>query len=295
MTVLVVGAGGLLGSNVVQCVLGQGNDVVGTYHSSAPDFEIPLEQLDIVDEASFRRLLDAYEPDAVINCAAMTDVDRCESDPDAAGEINGYAPGRLADECRSRGIEFVHVSTDYVFDGESERPYDEDATPSPIQVYGRSKRLGEHEVFEADEEALVVRLSFVWGIHRATGDLTGFPAWVRDRLVAGEATPLFTDQHVSPSRAGATAETLLDLLDGGHSGLFHVAARSCVSPHEFGIMLCERLGADETLIEQGQQSNVDRPAERPSHTCLDVGRVESALGREQPTLSEDLDSVSSLL
>lgn len=295
MNVLVLGAGGLLGSNLVAETGESGQPVAGTYHSTAPSFDIPLAQLDIRDGAAFQRVLHDHNPDVVINCAAMTDVDGCETQPDEAFAVNGRAPGELAATCSEHDVTFVHVSTDYVFNGEADSLYDEAAPTDPIQVYGESKLQAEHAVRESHTDPLVVRLSFVWGIHQTTNDLTGFPAWVRNRLTDGESTPLFTDQHVTPSRAGAAAGTILDLVRAGHSGLFHVASRSCVTPYDFGIALCERLDADETLIEAGQQTAVDRPASRPRYTCLDVRKVEGALARPQPTLAADLDAVSDLL
>lgn len=295
MDILVLGAAGLLGSNVVETASTRGWTVTGTYHSSRPSLDVPLSQLDIRSRDTFQSVLDEYNPDAVVNCAALTDVDRCEDAPAEAFAVNGRAPGDLAACCAQREVEFVHVSTDYVFDGKAAVPYVESASPNPIQVYGKSKLEGERAVREAYGDAVVVRLSFVWGQHQSTGDLTGFPAWLRDRLTAGETTPLFTDQHVTPSRAGAAAATILALLDSGCNDVFHLAARSCVTPYEFGSKLCSWIGADESLIEAGVQADVDRPAPRPQYTCLDVEKVEAELDRHQPTLDADLKAVASLL
>lgn len=295
MRVLVLGVGGLLGSNVATEAADRGVDVAGTYHSTRPSFEMPLDQLDIRDTDTVQELIDTHGPDAIVNCAAMTDVDDCEENPEMAREVNGRAPGQVAELCNDRGIAFVHVSTDYVFDGRGDRPYDESAATGPIQVYGESKLQGEHAVQDTHDSALVPRLSFVWGIHRASNELTGFPAWVRGRLLDGEPTPLFTDQNVTPSRAGAAAATILDLLALEHDGLFHIAAQSCITPYDFGTSLCDRLDVDAGLIEGGQQSDVDRPAARPQYTCLDVSKVESVLVIPQPTLEADLDAVEPLL
>jgi dTDP-4-dehydrorhamnose reductase len=295
MDVVVLGAGGLLGSNVVLTAQTQGASVAGTYHSDAPSFKVPMRQLDIRDEDPAGDVLAEFEPDVVVNCAAMTDVDDCEEHPDQAFAVNGRSPGAIAEECHERGIAFVQVSTNYVFDGTATEPYAESASPNPIQVYGESKLAGEHAVHEAHPGALQVRLSFVWGIHRATGELTGFPAWVRDQLAAGEPTPLFTDQFVTPTRAGAAVSTILELVDDGTSGMFHVAARNCVTPHEIGTRICELMAADSSLIDIVRRTELDRPADRPPYTCLDVENVERTLDRPQPTLAEDLEAVSALL
>ncbi|WP_436926641.1 SDR family oxidoreductase [Halosimplex amylolyticum] len=295
MRTLVLGANGQLGSNVVTAALDRGWEAHGTVRSSPERAPVECSRLDIRDADRAAALLDERAPDLVVNCAAMTDVDGCEADPERAHAVNGEAPGDLASACADRGIRFVHVSTDYVFDGRDQTPYDESGEANPLQVYGESKLAGERAVRNLDADSLVARLSFVYGTHGFTGEPTGFPAWVRGKLAAGESVPLFTDQHVTPSRAGQAAATLLDLADAGESGTVHVASRSCLTPHEFGRLLADRLDADPTLVEEGSMGDVDREATRPPHTCLDVSAVEAALDRPQPTTDEDLAAIDDAL
>lgn len=290
MRFLVVGANGLLGSNVVYACQQRGWDVSGTYHSTRPAFDIPLVQFDLKASNSFEDILGDHDPDVIVNCAAMTDVDGCERNPERALLLNGEAPGELAAHCEGNDVGFVHVSTDYVFDGTARTSYSESAKPNPVQVYGESKRAGERSVQNEIGNALVVRLSFVWGLHRSEGELTGFPAWVREQLQGDEAVPLFTDQWVTPTRAGQAAETLLDLIDDDAAGLFHVACRSCVTPYEFGEILAEYIPNDGDL-KAGSMSALNRDATRPTYSCLDVDKVESTLGRSQPTVREDVEAV----
>ncbi|PGF17146.1 dTDP-4-dehydrorhamnose reductase [Natrinema sp. CBA1119] len=291
MTVLVLGAGGLLGSALVNRGLDRSVDVVGTYHSEAPSFDIPLEQHDIRHTEEFQPLLDRYQPDAVVNCAALTDVDGCESNREAAFAINGTAPGELATSCATHDIPFVHVSTDYVFDGNGRELYDESASTAPIQVYGESKLAGEEAVRNVDGKTLVTRLSFVYGVRGDTDELIGFPSWVRDTLRAGDEVPLFVDQHLTPTRAGQASEAILGLLKSGTEGVYHIASRSCVTPYEFGSEIARLQDADDALITESEQSDVSRAADRPAYTCLDVTAVEEELGRSQPTLEEDLRAI----
>jgi len=291
MAILVLGAGGLLGSALVRTSLDRSLTVVGTYHSDKPAFDIPLVRHDIRDTAEFESLLAEYQPNAVVNCAALTDVDGCESQPTAATEINGTAPGELATSCAAQEIPFVHVSTDYVFDGEATTPYEEDATPNPIQQYGKSKLRGEQRVRAVDGETFIVRLSFVYGVRGDTDELVGFPAWVRNILADGDNIPLFVDQHITPSRAGQAAATILELIEAGKYGLYHVASQSCVTPFEFGREIAHLQMADETLLSKSAQSDISRAAPRPPYTCLGVDAVETALERPQPTLKEDLQAI----
>ncbi len=291
MRVLIVGANGLLGSNVVHAGLHREWNLCGTYHSTEPAFDIPLTQFDLRDYASFNEVLRNYDPDVVINCAAMTDVDGCERNPEQAQLLNGDAPGELAAQCATTGVNFVHVSTDYVFDGTNRQPYTESAKTNPQQVYGESKLSGEYMVTDALPDALIVRLSFVWGIHRGSDTLSGFPAWVRDQLHSDELVPLFTDQSVTPTRAGQAAETLLDLIQRDTTGYVHIACLSCVTPYEFGSVIADEIGHSDDLLIESSMDDVDRVAVRPTHSCLNVERVESMLDRPQPTIRDDVDAV----
>lgn len=295
MRTLILGANGLLGSNVVADAVDRGWEVRGTVRSEEVTAPAPLSSLDIRDTDRAADLLDERSPDVVVNCAAMTDVDGCERAPDRARDVNGRAPGGLASACAHREIPFVHVSTDYVFDGRTRAPYAESDDPNPVQTYGDSKLAGERAVRASGAESLVVRLAFVYGTHGFTGELTGFPSWVRSRLADGEAVPLFTDQRVTPTRAGQAAAVLLDLVDRGMRGTFHAASRSCLTPFEFGRLLATRMDAPSTLLREGSMADVEREAPRPRYSCLDVSKLEAALDREQPTVEEDLAAIETAL
>ncbi|QLH77286.1 SDR family oxidoreductase [Halosimplex rubrum] len=295
MRTLVLGADGRLGSNVVAAARDRGWTVRGTVRSDPADPPVHCDEFDVRDADRAAAVLDDAAPELVVNCTATVDVDGCERDPERARAVNGRAPGSLAGACAERGVPFVHVSTDYVFDGRASEPYDESAEPNPLQEYGESKLAGERAVRDAGGETLVARLSFVYGTHGFSGELTGFPAWVRDELAAGTAVPLFTDQRVTPTRAGQAAATLLGLAAAEARGTYHVAARSCVTPREFGALIAERLGVDPGLVDAGSMGDADREAARPRDTCLDVSRVEATLGRDQPTLAEDLAAIDGAL
>lgn len=285
---IVLGAAGLLGSNVVKHAIQHDEEVVGTYHSSKPSIPDTVENVDLRDYDQIIDVLEAYPSGPVINCAAMTDVDECERDPDRASAINAKAPRKIAAKCAEMGRTIVHISTDYVFDGTAESPYVESASTNPIQEYGRSKKAGDQAVRKEATSFLIVRPSFVYGIHNATGELTGFPAWVKSQLESGTNVPLFTDQHVSPTRAGQCAATILELLKMKVTGTVHVASRSCVTPYQFGQLVRKQIDAPATLLAEGSMDDLERQAPRPAYTCLDVSHVTQLLGRQQPTIESDL-------
>lgn len=290
MKVLVFGTSGLLGSNVAVKAAEHGFDVVGTYYTTEPDLDIDSRQCDITDSANTRQLITECNPDTVINCAAMTAVDICEENPDAAKAVNADAPKQIAQVCSENDINYTHTSTDYVFNGNIDHAYAIDDSPDPIQHYGKTKYAGEQAVKTTHSSALIIRLSFIYGIHQSTTELTGFPAWVISKLRNGESVPLFTDQFVTPSRAGQAAETIFELNTENRSGLFHVACRDCVTPYQFGEQIADRLRKQD-LISKSNQDDVDRLAPRPTHTCLNVEHTEQALDRAQPTLAADLDEL----
>lgn len=291
MRLLVIGANGLLGSNVIVAAKKRNWTVSGTFHSTEPTCDVPVTRFDLQNHERFDDVIDEHDPDVVINCAALTDVDECEEDPESAQVINGEAPGTIASHCEARDIDYIQISTDYVFNGKAEEPYSESANPTPIQTYGKSKLAGEQAVQSEMDDVLLARLSFVWGIHQWKNALTGFPAWVRDKILSDDEVPLFADQHITPTRAGQAAETLLDLIEQNATGLFHVACRSCVSPFEFGKLVAQHIDNNTAQLEIASMSDVKQEADRPKYSCLSVEKVEATLERPQPTLQEDIESI----
>jgi dTDP-4-dehydrorhamnose reductase len=311
VTLLVVGASGLLGGNVVATARRRDERVRGTYLTADPAAEsngtvtgsvagtfagegVETVRFDVTGGTGtdLGSLLDGV--DRVVDCAAVTDVDACETDPERARAVNAAWPGRLATACAERGIPLCHVSTDYVFGGR-DPPYTEGDDPNPLQVYGETKLAGERAVRDAGAEGpepLVLRVSFLWDVDRTAGTLAGFPAWIASELRAGGTVPLFDDQRVTPTRAGYAARVALDLFDAGSAGTYHVAARDCRTPFEFGERVAARMGADAAgRVERSSMCDLDRPATRPAATCLDVSKLEGELGRDAPTLDEDLEAV----
>jgi len=288
MRVLVVGANGLLGGNVTSVALDRSETVVTAYHSEDPEFDCPSYQIDITSATAVDALVTEIDPDTIINCAAMTDVDGCETDPEQAYAVNADGAEHVARAADSVDAALIHTSTDYVFDGEETAPYSEDAEPDPKQVYGESKLTGERRVRETYPDSLIARLSFVYGRSLPDESISGFPAWVLEKVRKGDEIPLFTDQRVSPSYAKTTAKTLLDLLEADQAGTFNVASRSCVTPYEFGELIVEEAGIGDATLTESSMNAIDRDAERPRYTCLDTTAVEEALDRTQPTLAESL-------
>lgn len=288
MRVLITGTRGLLGSNIVSVALNHGYQVIGSYHTEKPPFDVPLYKFDLRDDTRFTELLNKTEPDIVINCAARTDVDDCEKDPERAYAINAEAPGILASLCREAQIQFVQISTDYVFDGTNKTPYSEDDEPNPVQVYGASKREGELAALETYEQSIIVRISFVYGRNQATDELAGFPAWIVGKINTSEEIPLFTDKQITPTHAAQAAQTILELTEMETDGIYHATSKSCVTPYNFGLTIAEHTDIEDDVFTSTTLDATHRPATRPKYTCLSAEKIERKLKRPQPTLPQDL-------
>jgi dTDP-4-dehydrorhamnose reductase len=248
MKVLVTGAAGQVGRELVD-VFGQG--VVGLGRS----------QLDATDRDAVLATLTTVAPDVVVNAAAFTAVDACESEEERAFAVNAHAVGHLADACRGVGARLVQISTDYVFDGTKEGPYSEADAPNPLSVYGRSKLAGERA---AGPDALVVRTSWVFGAHGSNMVKTIL------RLAAEHDTLGFVDdQRGCPTSAADLASMIHRLVVEGLSGTFHVTNAGAVSWFEFAREVLSTAGLDPDRVEPISTADMPRPAPRPANSVLD--------------------------
>lgn len=252
MRLLVTGARGQLGGEIAGAAPGRGFEVVALSDT----------ECDIRDRAAVAAALDAQPVDAVVNCAAWTDVDGAESHPEEAYAVNAVAPGVLAVECVRRGLLLVHLSTDYVFDGTGGAPIVEDALASPRSVYGASKLAGEEAIRAAGGRHLIVRTSGLYG-----RDGPNFVLKVLQRAAAGEELRVVTDQVSSPTWTAHLADALLRLIDLHVVGTFHVTNAGSTSWYGFASMAVERAGLP-VPIRPISSADLASPARRPGYSVL---------------------------
>src|SRR2546421_3226604 len=198
---VVIGAGGRLGAALVREYAGL-FDVVAFNHA----------QLDLGKPEELRTVLGGLEFDALINTAAQTNVDRCETHQDEAFALNGEAPRVLAEICARKGARFIHISTDYVFDGKKRAPYTEEDEARPISVYGESKREGERRTLEANPNALIVRVSWVFGPDRPS-----FVDWAIGQARERDEVKAIADKWATPTYTLDLAALLKPLLGAEQS------------------------------------------------------------------------------
>jgi dTDP-4-dehydrorhamnose reductase len=252
-TALITGAGGLLGREMKARLSETGWRVVA----------MPRTDLDITSEDDVLRALEAVCPDVLINCAATADVDRCEVEADWAYAINEKGPGILARACRTFGVEIVHVSTDYVFDGSKEGFYTQEDVPQPLSVYGQSKLAGEIAVREATSRCYVVRTSWLFGRGGKN-----FGSRVIQYARAGARIKGVTDQTSIPSYAPDVSARIEEIVTLGLHGLYHVTSTGPATWFEFARAALDLAGLGETVIEPVSRADLNQRAPRPHNTAM---------------------------
>jgi dTDP-4-dehydrorhamnose reductase len=261
--VLVTGASGMLGSDLVFLLTAAGYDVLAR----------PRAELDIADPGQVSRSLRELRPEVVVNCAAFTKVDDCETDPQAF-EVNAEGVANLADACGHVGAQLVQVSTDFVFDGAKLAPYAEDDPVHPLSAYGRTKRAGEEEALRLPG-SLVVRSSWLFG---RSG--WNFVEAILKQVDAGKSRlSVVIDQIGRPTATTDLSEALLALLEAGASGVYHFANRGDVTWNEFAREILWLAGRSDIAVDPTTAEALARPAKRPAYSVLDTTRYERLAGR----------------
>ncbi len=263
MRALIVGAGGMLGLDVLRAGERAGHELIGLTRS----------ELDVSDERAVASAFARVHPEAVVNCAAWTDVDGAESHPEQARAVNLEGARNLALAASAEGVALVHVSTDYVFDGRAPldaagapRPYLESDAPAPVSVYGRTKLEGEREVLAASALHTVVRSAWLFG----TGG-RNFAATMLGLAGARDAVDVVTDQVGCPTWTGHLAPALVGLLERRLSGLVHLAGAGRVSWHGFAVEIF-RQAEVACEVREATSAQMARAAPRPQWSALESER-----------------------
>jgi dTDP-4-dehydrorhamnose reductase len=251
MKILVTGAAGQLGLELTEVLPEKGHETVG----------LNRKELDIAAPESVERALDEHSPDLVVNAAAYTNVDGCETDLETAYAVNAEGPRNLAQSCERRGIELLHVGTNYVFDGRDGRPYEPFDPPNPISAYGRTKLAGEEHV---------MRLTNRWYVVRSAGVYGRGHNFVRTMLrVAKDHDTLKVkeDEFISPTYARDLAEGVAEIVETGRYGLYHVTNSGSCSWYEFAKEIFD-LASIEVEVVPVPGSEYPLPAARPASGVL---------------------------
>lgn len=278
MNVLVTGAAGLLGAHVVAALTPRHAVVGADIQPAWGGLDEVMRAGDLQDPSFREELVEHSNPDVIIHCAAMVDVDRCEHEPARAYALNAELSGALA-RLAPPGCLFVYITTDSIFAGN--RPLvTETELPCPRTVYARSKLHGEWEAQLGCPRALVVRTNFYgW----SSGRTKTFGEWLYGSLERGEAITLFDDIHYTPVYVVDLARGLAALIEGGQDGIVHLCGRDRVSKYEFGMRLATAAGFSPAAVRRGSFADVGRAASRPKDMSLASTRFERLSGLRAPS------------
>lgn len=256
--ILVVGANGMLGRDLMALL---GDRARG----------VDIDGIDITDLQSTERVVRALHPSVVVNCAAYTDVDGCETNIETAMQVNGEGVAHLAMATRMIGARLVHISSDYVFDGAKGSPYLEDDPTHPLNVYGESKLAGElNAAFNPDH--IIVRTQWLYGLHGKNFVETMLRlACERDELAVVD------DQIGSPTWTVDLARAIIALIDHNCSGIYHAANAGYCSWNEFARAIFAETALDVSVKAMSTEQ-LNRPARRPLYSTLDCGKIERDAG-----------------
>lgn len=283
---LIVGSGGRLGAALLREWKAAGESVSGVTHS----------ELDLADFDAVESTLGSLDFDVLVNCAAQTNVDRCETHPEEAQRINAAAVRKLGEICAARSVRCIHISTDYVFDGDKRSPYTEEDAARPISVYGESKRQGEIALAEVCEDHLVARVSWVFGPDRPS-----FVDQILQRAQEQEKVEAIGDKWAVPTYTLDVARYLRPLLrEIPERGLLHVCNSGGCTWQEYGqfaLDCAQKIGVPLKATAVGALRMADLKAfiaRRPPYTVMDTGKLASVLKQEprpwQDAVSEYLQA-----
>jgi dTDP-4-dehydrorhamnose reductase len=252
MRLLVTGAAGMLGRDVVAAAQDAGHEVAA----------LARADLDITDAAAVRAAVLAARPDAVINCAAWTDVDGAETAEEQATAVNGAGAGHVAEAAAEHGALLVQVSSDYVFDGRASEPYPEDAPTGPVGAYGRSKLAGEQAIAAAGGRAAIVRSAWLFGPHGGN-----FVDTMRRLGAEREEISVVDDQVGCPTYTGHLAGALVEIAERGTTGVLHVAGGGRCSWFDLAEATFAATGLT-CRVRRQSTADLGRPAPRPAFSVL---------------------------
>ena len=280
MKILVTGANGMLGRDLVLVLEGERHEVIIT----------DIEELDITVPDQIIEAVRAIAPDIVINCAAYTLVDKAEKEPDKAFLINGKGTENIASVCREFGIDLCYLSTDYVFNGEKKGPYAPDDKTDPINTYGASKLAGENAIRRICDRFYIVRTSWLYGKNGKN-----FVHTILDLAKSQNEINIVDDQIGSPTWTVSLARVLSKIIRTGKFGIYHVTDETDggISWHRFAEEIVGLAHLDCRVIPV-KSSEFPRPAKRPKNSTLDLAAIQSLLGERLPDWKDSLREFISL-
>ncbi len=287
---LVSGASGLLGLNF--CIqTAEEHQVIGIVHqhnlSGAP---FTVIQTDLSNPKAMDRLIDQNKPEVIVHCAAMANVDACESQPVEANQLNSELPAELAALTQKKGIKLVHISTDAIFDGKTGN-YQESDTPIAMGVYARSKLAAEKMVQSENPSALIARVNFYGNSLSGNRSLSEF---FLNALTSKSTVLGFRDVYFCPLLVNDLVDILLEMVQVDLKGIYHTVSSECLNKYQFGVAVANQFALDSSHIKPVSVSESGLTVPRSLNLCLRTDKLSGALGRVLPDQQQGLKRLRSL-
>lgn len=291
MLIAVTGASGLLGANLVLYLQQRGHNVIAMYYRHKFIASgVKSLCVDLTDKYTVSSSLGPLQPDWIIHCAALTNVDYCEEHPEDAYRVNVKASSNLAVLAHQTGAGLVYVSTNSVFGG-GEGPYSEEDLAVPVNVYSQSKLAGENYVQRVLGSSIIIRTSpYGWNM-QAKHSLA---EWILNRLERGQTVPGFYDEIITPILTLDLSEIIVEMIERQLTGLFHVGGAQSYSKYEFALSIADVFGQDRRLVQPVSVKESSLKAPRPGEVSLRTNKISWILGRTMPDLISGLQRFKAL-
>lgn len=290
--VLICGSNGLLGQRLSLMLNTQTEyEVLCTSHHRSFVFDHKLfdyTQLDITKKSDVKSLISSFQPTVIMNAAAASNVDWCETHREEAWKINVVGVENLIEAARKVGAKLIHVSTDYVFDGKH-GPYSEDDKPNPISYYGKSKLAAENAIRIADIPYAIARTIVLYG--SGIGVKQNFALWVINSLQSGTNIRCVDDQTSNPTHVNDLAFALVKIFELNREGFYHICGKEMISRYDFAMHIAKMFGLNQKLIQRAKTSDLNQPAPRPPVTGFITLKAETELGFKPMDVTQGLTTL----
>jgi dTDP-4-dehydrorhamnose reductase len=297
----VLGIGGLTGHKIISKIKND-FELYGSYNLRNPDLDFVTSfKLDITNIKKVEEILLECNPDYIINACAINNVDYCESHPNEAKKINGDFVSTLSKISENINCKFIHLSTDSVFDGNKKTPYVETDIANPNNIYGNTKLIGEKFAL-VNSNNLVVRASVLYGglpenisqVNSSSMKPLNFGLWLINKLKSNEKVRIIQDEFSSPIIVEDFANSIIHLLKGNYSGIFHSAPNICINRYDFSKEIAKALDLDLSLIEPISNKTLGRNVKTGANKCLDSTKMETLTKFKFLTLNESISLLKNL-
>ena len=284
-TILVTGANGQLGREM---------QVIAAAYPAYHFLFVTKEELSIDDTEAVRKYFNACLIDVCVNCAAYTAVDKAETETDKAFKINAEAVGNLAAVCKEKNSQFIHISTDYVFDGTATGPYKEDHPVKPVNAYGASKLKGEELALQNNPATIIIRTSWVYS---SFGN--NFVKTMLRLMKEKESINVVSDQEGCPTYAADLASAIMKIIEQSSgnknvAGIYNFSNRGITNWHQFAVAIKE-LSGSACVINPIPSSQYPTPAKRPNYSVLDTSKIQQTFKLVIPEWKESLQKCLKIL